>query len=141
MPKWMYNFMMLMLAVCFALVLFMFYWLLRPYNILDIKEPMAVENKVIEAGKQVEYEIDYCKYMDLEARIIKNIYNGSGRTLEIITTRAEAGCAVGHGRVTIPADVEPGEYHIQLIFTYYPNPIRKVEYTHQTEKFVVVRGE
>lgn len=137
--KWFVN---TVLAVDVFILLFGFYILLVPVKVVDVHglDAIANPNKTMVAGSVVAYQVDYCKYKDAQATIVRNLIGELTYTLPPNTNNIPVGCHKIVNRSSIvPLGVEPGVYHIELVATYHLFwGLRPITVRSETEDFTVV---
>lgn len=128
-----------------ALALFfmgiVFYWLVVPYNVIEIKEPIDVIGDTFEHGEVLLHEVEYCKNVGLPAKVINRITDGEyGYIYEAVSADASTGCGkVISSRLVIPDSVpySVAKWKMQLILVYQVNPFRTETYQVESEPFYI----
>lgn len=127
-----------------ALILLFGFWYLYPYNLIEFKSPVYTvlnENKTVKSGEILKYEVDYCKYTDLDPVVTKWYVDG----LVYQTPEGRGvifpGCRKQIVNNLVPENLLPGEYYIKIFIDYEVNPIRHIIYENRTEKFTVLAKE
>jgi hypothetical protein len=131
-------------VLAFVLILYYGYYLLWPFNIIDVKEPMKVlnPNKQVALGDALIYEEDYCKYVSIPATTTVTLHNEVIVGLPVRHGNIPLGC---HKRVSFQRIPETplivGKAYVEFIHTYRINAIRTVSDTSTTEEFEIVDGK
>lgn len=120
------------------------YWMLRPYTVGIVKEPMRVVNagKTIRAGSVLFYEMDMEKLLPLAALISKQVIGKDGGA---VVTIAPVIGNLGTGKfkklfpALIPNYTPEGEYVLKWQGDYKVNPLRTVSIIVHSEPFWVVK--
>ena len=118
--------------------------LLKPYNINEIVEPAIIKTPIVEAGHEVQFEVEFCKKQDLTATISRLLVSTNEEfsariPLIQFTDNAPPKCNKFDVFEKIPEFVEAGEYVVFTSIKYVPNAIRgEVEYTFNTEPFDII---
>lgn len=122
-------------------LMFLFgFWMLYPYQPVVFNDevyPVLNENKTVEQGGILKYEVDYCKYVEQVPVVIKKYVDGliyetpEGRGV------VYQGCRVQIVDNVVPENLIPGEYYMQITVDYEMNPLRHVVYNNTTERFTV----
>jgi len=137
------------LAIAFVLMVYFAWLAFWPFKGIDIYvQPYPVVTPTVVAGEQVKYEIDYCRYTDVDSHVVHQLVHG----VEIIRIpatdtrltstsdglRLREGCDTATKAVHIPPYIEPGEYKLVEIVSYGVNFLQTITYTFETEPFTVV---
>ena len=119
----------------FGLVLF---WLFYPYKILVFNTPVfSVVTKTVKQGGTLKYISNYCKYVDMTARVNRVFVNDILYSTPEMTSSRETGCHIITIAVSIPRELPVGTYHLENLYEYQVNPIRKIIIEEHTENFTV----
>lgn len=139
----------LTLVIAFATLLYFSYLAFWPVKAIDIfVQPYNVLTPVVQAGDNVKYEIEYCRYTDVDSVVTHHllIRDELIRIPSIDTRmsisdglRLREGCAEAVKTVHIPEWVDPGEYVLQEVVSYQVNFLQNVAYTFKTEPFTVTQ--
>lgn len=128
----------LILIVFYAVMGLFIYWSIRPYRVLEFQgETFPVTTKSVRQGGYVAYTSNFCKYTDLPATVSRSFVNGIIFNTPSTTTNRQEGCHQMSIRVIVPPELIPGLYHIEIIYEYQVNPIRKVTIKRSTDNFNV----
>jgi hypothetical protein len=115
------------------------YWLVYPYKPIEMKSPVKVLNSPVKAGEAVHFELEFCKYMDIEAETTKVLVNDYIIPYPTTSGKGKLGCQkMISSSHTVPDYVSAGTYKIMLTTTYKVNPIRTVQVDYETEEFEVI---
>lgn len=130
---------MIIVLGAFASVIFMLvllsYWAFWPYKTLTVQNP-KMEKTVVYQGDVVNYSTDYVKYMpsvSVQRFFIDGLIFDAGKT----TLSRPLGSGHGVQSIQIPRTLPPGKYYLHVVVTFKPNPIREIEYSFNTNEFVV----
>ena len=129
----------LLSTVLFTLLLW--YWYLRPYNPLEVMEPLKVlnEDKVVVAGEELHYEIVYSKNTDVKCYIYRRLIDGVVYNFPRIFPQNPKGEYETTTFLEIPKAIPEGNYIMESTACYQMNPIREVCVTYSTEEFKVIK--
>lgn len=128
------------LVTATAMVLTVTYWLVYPYNPLELKSVRVLEDEV-NAGGGLTYEIEYCKNTELIATVSRAFINGVVFTTPMIITNNPPGCHKNIHQTNVPAELPSGTYSLRSIWSYQVNPIRRVSVTKTTNFFKVLGSD
>lgn len=131
-------------------VLFLAFW---PVTAIEVQpQPYVLENTEVAAGEFIEYHIFYCRYTDVDSKVIHQMVNlDSGTRFRINDEyqfynaqasdglRLREGCDEVVKAVRIPSYVEQGRYYLEEVVSYQVNPLQLVTYNFITEDFKVVK--
>jgi hypothetical protein len=124
------------LGIAFVFLLTCIFWLVWPYKPAVINRAIVLDSQV-QAGGFLEYQIDYCKYMDLTAEANRAFINGVIFTVPAVITNNPTGCHVNTHQISVPSELPSGTYSLKTVWTYQVNPIRKVTVTYTTAPFKI----
>jgi hypothetical protein len=125
------------LIVAFFMIGTVFFWMLYPYKPAEIKSVKLLSDSTI-AGDVISYELDYCKYMDLPATVIRAFINGIVFTTPSLVTNNPVGCHTNRVSLSIPQELAGGAYRFKTVWIYRVNPLREVSVSFTTEPFYVI---
>lgn len=132
---------LLLNGILFIILLYIICLLVYPYKIIEWNDEIfPIENKIVRAGESLIFTSDYCKYVDLPATISRSFINNFAYATTPTITNAHKGCKKMRVIVPIPAELPDGEYYLHTKYVYEVNPLRKITYTKDTEKFTIMRG-
>lgn len=121
------------------LVLLVVVWEDWPYNTLKFNDPVfPVINKKVKQGGLLLYRSNYCKYINLPAKVSRSFVNHLIFSSPQMYTNRRTGCNVITVGVQIPPELPPGIYYLQNIYSYQVNPLRVITLEHNTESFEVI---
>lgn len=126
------------LFICAAFILVVGYWLIRPYDVLQIKG-VRVLTPTVEAGDLFEYAMDYCKdaqYGPLYARLQHSFTDGLIYNMPVEYGPLPPGCHTTIVTLVVPVLPE-GNYRLQIRREYNVNRIRTVTVDYMTGVFHV----
>ena len=133
-----YLFSWLTILTALFLMSMVIYWLIYPYKTVDFKKDVfPVENKIVEQGGRLRYEIDYCKYNETIPQITRYFVDGVLYETPEISGGLISGCNNIMRDIYIPKAIPDGNYKIKIVIHYRLNPIRTVEIVKFTEQFII----
>ena len=126
------------LVIVFIFILLIGFWLNYPYKPVQFYTLKIVPNTV-HAGDSVHFELTYCKYMKLPAKVETHykdslIYSGPE-----ISTNNLPGCRTDSVLIQVPVGLPPETYVIQKVYKYQVNPIREIRITVISEPFKIIK--
>ena len=120
------------------LIGYMGYLLLWPQHIIEQKNPLGIENKIVKRGENVILVFNFCKYKEYPSQVSFFLVDNTPFALRTIDGNLPMGCRTGMKYpILIPQTVVPGEYWIREAVTYHINGLRDDHYFFETEKFIV----
>lgn len=122
-----------------GLFIYIFYLLLYPYKVLEIKA-QRINTPVVRQGEMFSVSIDYCKHMDIGGTISKTFVDGIVYSLVSSQTNRELGCHTVDALVQVPHNIPPSNYAIQTIYRYKVNSLREIEIKTTTDIFTVIEA-
>ena len=129
----------IILFTAFILVCLVFYWLVYPYKVIEIKDPIfPVMNKVVKQGTILIFTSNNCKYMNIIAKTSRIFVDDLMHYVPQTTSNVRKGCGKINISVIVPETLPSGKYHLQNIYEYKVNPIRTITIIKDTEEFLVV---
>lgn len=132
---------MLIVFILIGMILIITYWSIRPYNVIEFNTetfPIINDNKTIEKGSRLIYEVDACKRMDIIPDLSKFFVNGLIYEVSNSISVIDVGCSKTLVDTYVPVAIPTGSYRLKLITRYQVNPIRHIQYINYTEPFKVV---
>ena len=143
MQKWIHRLFLGVIALATGLILWFYWTLFSPMSLFKVtNSPVPlVGGNIVKAGTQIQYIIDYCKYVPITGEIHRQLVDTVTIPLESYQTDSPVGCETGKKSipVTIPGYIQPGRYKISIHAIYHPYPWRTVDYQFETETFDVVK--
>lgn len=114
------------------------YWYFYPYNPIEFNSvPFKVDNKVVKRGGHITYNLEYCKNNNLIPELTKSFEDGIVYVVPQSLAVEEEGCHSKKIQVYIPRALPPGEYLLRIVYRYHINPLRIIDISVETEKFIV----
>lgn len=125
-----------------GIVLLFWYWTLRPYNPLEIKQPLQIinENKTVVAGELLFYEVDFEKNTKIQPTIHRRLIDGIVFNFPAVTSQNIAGPNKLIASLEIPHSIPPGNYFLESVACYQMNPVREICVEYASEEFEVIPG-
>jgi hypothetical protein len=116
------------------------FWLIYPYKVITInQQPIPVTPKIAKMGSTIYMTIDYCKFMDVTARVEKQFIDSLVYSTPTIFVNNPLGCHTNTINVLIPYGLAPETYIIKQTYTYQVNPLRTVTAVTKSEEFQITR--
>ena len=113
-----------------------------PYKPIEIHQIYIVDNdNTVAPGEHVNYVTEYTKHMELPATVRRQLVNGYVLNLPISYGDIPSGCGRTLNRIRIPEFADPGEYTIQISYTYLVSgfPVKYVTVRAESNPFRVER--
>lgn len=127
------------LALSFAFVIVMAYWVNAPYKTIDFKNlPYKTNKTVYEQGENAYYEVTYCKYTDVMPTIHRQFVDGIIFEVPSSVAVIQKGCRTSRIPFTIPESLPAGKYHIKIQADYKMNPVRHILVENESNYFEIV---
>ena len=128
--------------IVFAIVMMLvtFYLLFFPFKTVDyINSPFSVlnNNKTVEAGDQLQYKVDYCRYTEIPAQVTRILQNNIVYNLPESVIKSNMGCNSVVTTILIPKEIACGEYKIMNTVRFEVNFLRTIVKHVETEVFTV----
>jgi hypothetical protein len=118
------------------------YWLLWPYNIIDVHSIKIMNpNKTVKQGGTLIYEIDYTKYKDIVGIVSRQLVNTYTITYSDAVGMAPVGSRKTQTHLPVPLYASPGKYHLLWTVRHPINPMRSVAESAWSDEFQVVEGD
>lgn len=132
------SYLVIVIALLFSVVVF--FWLLFPYRVIEFNVlPHVIENKQVESGGYLIYEVDYCKFTNVVPIISKYFADGLlYSTPETIAIIKGKGCGKNRVQVYVPKGLPVGKYRLETIYRYQVNPLRTIDVKTTTEDFEII---
>lgn len=116
--------------------LYLMFW---PVEIIKPNvQPYKIQTPIVHIGGQVIYVIDACKYRETTAQVSRRFVNGVIFMLPPVTNNVPKGCFITPTSVTIPSEITPGTWYLQLDIEYKVNFLRTKSYHFKTDTFQVI---
>lgn len=144
---WIYRVTIPLLVISTIFVAVAIFLLIRPYQTIELQNPIIITNQPIKAGTVAIYEVDQCRYTDATAVVTRRLVRKDGANDLYIslggnTSQAPEGCyKFTPPAVLIPAETPPGKYAIQFKIEFQVNPIRTITLNVESEPFTVTASE
>jgi hypothetical protein len=103
------------------------FWLTYPYKPMEVNS-IKVLTPEVGKGKPLTYQIDYCKYMDIQPNIQKAYENDIIFPASITSPKNELGCRVSKISQVVPYELPSARYKLKIVFVYKVNPIREISF-------------
>ena len=142
--KIMYFFSIFLIIFAIVMMLGAFYLLLFPFKTVDyLNSPFPVlnANKTVEAGGQLQYQVNYCRYTESPAQVTRFLQNNIVYNLPDSDIKSNMGCNTVVTTIEIPKEVTCGEYKIMNSVRFEVNFLRTITKNVETEIFVVTNCE
>jgi len=110
------------------------YWLVYPYNPVDINS-VTLQSKTVKAGGTLFYTVDRCRNTDAVVEVTRFLVDGVKISYPVTSAQANKGCEVNTYPISIPDYTPAGIYHFEFTYKFQVNPLRIVQITVQTEQF------
>ena len=128
------------IVVAFGLVILITFWLIYPYKILTFTEGNGTFiETTIKRGEFLQMRQHSCKTMDITSTINRQFVDGIIYQVPTINANRPIGCTQNIEYIFVSEALPYGEYYINTVITFHPNPLRTVSYTVKTEKFTIVK--
>lgn len=126
--------------VAISLSALLFWMLYYPYKTIDFAGPVQILNKekMVERGHQVQYVVNYHKYVNARAHVVRQLVDGVG----VASDDYYSNLPVGDGTISddfkVPEYVAPGTYRLRFTIDYEINALRSIEKVVESEPFKVI---
>jgi len=127
------------LVIAFILLCVVIYWWGYPYKVNNFQQPFKVLTPVVKQGGLLQYQVHYCKSMNLGANVTSSFANGIIYVMPTNQSKKPVGCHTIVISVVVPSELPPSTYHIMNVYSYQVNPIRTIDYVVITGNFKVVK--
>lgn len=127
-----------MLSIFLIIGLFLFWWL-WPYKTATQVSPYRVITKEVQQGNFLLYEIEYCKYTNVIPTVQRQFIDGIIYTIPQGNIQIKKGCGKVTNSIQVPEALPPGEYYLSVRVSFEMNPLRKIEQTTVSERFIVTK--
>ena len=128
------------LLIMIGLVCLLWYWWLRPYNPLEIVQPLEILNKdkTIQAGNILAYSCIFEKNTKIIPSISRRLVDGVIYSFPSINPKNPVGANNFTCSIQIPKGIPRGTYFLETSACYKMNPIRNICVDYSTEEFEVI---
>ena len=124
---------------CSMVFLLFLSWWVYPYKTIEMEQPYHILTKTVEQGGLLKYEINYCKYTDVNPRVNRQFIDGIIYATPEATAVIKKGCGTIINTIGIPHNLPNGNYKLKSIVSYEMNPIRIITHEYITEEFSVIK--
>lgn len=134
------------LILSWIIVLYIAFALFWPIKTLEIKNfsdstPIEITTKIVHPGEALSYELQYCKYTDLNSTVRRTLIDGQVINLTDTAGQLPTGCHnVTVKTAVVPETINPGKYYLSVSVLYQINPFRTEVIKYHTTYFTVVKG-
>ena len=124
--------------------LYFFYLIFWPFAIIDVKDSMnlPVTHKRLTVSDHIGFQVDYCKYGEIQPRVVKELINDNNVILVSPLGQDAPQLRKGCGKTTLYHDIPDytptGKYRLYIFSTYRVNILRNIEVVLRTEEFEVI---
>lgn len=146
MRKILYFLGVIAIGFAFLLLAYFCYLLFYPFRVIEVKQPLRIVTKEVRPGGNLEYIVDYCKYGDYAATVVRTItcvgkddVLSSPINFPVSGTVTLPGCRQTHVIIPIPLSAKPGICTLYTKPTYQVNPVRQIGITSQSEPFQIIK--
>lgn len=145
MKKVNYYLAVVILSIVFGLLGYFNYLLFYPFKVADIKQPLIIHNpnKQIAIGEDIQFSIEYTKYMQVEStteRALLCKHNGFDTIIYLGNSKIQL--PIGYHKylssaIKIPENTPKTECKLVLTVYYKINPFRTISQSVETENFKI----
>lgn len=132
---------LLLMAMTTGIYLYVSYWVLWPFKVVEYKEIEILHQDEIYQGNTVEFKISSRKNMSLPAKIIIQLINQRVETYAPFESNMPMGETTKIYSVKLSAFTEPGIHYITWTAIYQIHPLRTVVYSITSKPFNVLKRE
>lgn len=133
-----YKLSIIFLALCAFLCVVLLFMLFYPIAVIKPNvQPYKVLTKVVSPGGKFVYQVDACKKADATATIQRRFVGDVIYFLPSQDGTVKPGCSKSNIEITVPDDVSPGKYYLDLVIEYRLNFLTSRIYYFDTESFLV----
>lgn len=134
-----YQLSTIFLGIMLAGLVFIFYLLYKPYNVLTVSKTEIVSSQPLHAGDTLQYRVDYCKNMAIPMVVSKTLVNSILIPATPYISNVKVGCGSTVVSYDLPKFIDPGTYHIHIVSSARVNPLRDFVYFYETPEFEVIK--
>jgi hypothetical protein len=131
------------LIMAFILMMVAFVWIVMPYRTIDLDD-FEASQLTYYAGDRVEYSFEYKKYTNFTSETTREIVNSTVFHIDSFEANAPKTPIDSwqhlHNGLTLPSNVDPGEYRIRLVSNVKVNPLRTITKVFESAPFQVIRS-
>jgi hypothetical protein len=125
-----------------SLMCYFSYMLFYPFKTVDLYNGNYKTTKLIyKQGEILTLKLNYHKYINKPATVVRSFYNDLIYTLPTIETNNPMGtneCV--SGLTSIPKELPPGKYTFKSNVTFKINSFRNISIDMETNEFEVIKG-
>jgi hypothetical protein len=127
------------ILITVALLGYIGFYMLYPFKVLDMPTtPVPVMTKEVEAGGQLEYELDYCRYTYKHSHVTKQFIDGVIYTTPSVETINPVGCHKIIVAMKVPDTLDTGVYSLRVLINTEVNKLRTIQNEYSTEQFRII---
>jgi hypothetical protein len=128
---------MITLLLAFIMVITATVWLTYPYKPAEFKS-VTILSPQVKQGGELHYIVNYCKYTQIPAQVVRAFINDIVYTTDSITTNNPIGCRSSQSVIVVPQELSKGVYYLRQTWIYKVNPVREVIITTNSDSFEVI---
>jgi hypothetical protein len=137
--KFLYCSSIVVLVSIFLVIAYLTTLLVYPYKLVTFNDDkFPILTPTVKAGEEVQFQVDFYRYTNLPTTVSRQLINNYVYYYPEVTASNPQGHLIKVGTVTIPANVEPGDYYIRTAYKYKVNFIREITIVKDTEYFEVI---
>lgn len=127
------------LAFLTILLVVIAYWTFYPYKVITFaSNSNDIATPVIKQGGTGSYKVKYCKYIDPPTTTERYFMDTIIYQVDTGVGKLPLGCHTYFASFLVPKNLPTGEYHLKTIAHYKVNPIKTIDITRETTKFLVI---
>jgi hypothetical protein len=134
----MYYIGMITIFFSFFILVTVAYWLVYPYEIIKTNSSPSFDKNEYRAGDSMIYFNDYCKYVNIPSTVTVRFVDTVVYSMPTFRTNLPLGCRKTQGLLVAP-NLPTGKYHVEVMYSYNPNPVRTIEYLFESNEFYIVK--
>ncbi len=131
---------MTVLAVAAIFLFIGGYLAFTPVKVIEAqRQPYKILTPTIKAGGTVVYEVDACKFKDIQSMVIRRFVDEKGLRYPLAPEQnnVKPGCGKTQIPLIVPETLHPGVWHITLDVSYRVNLFRDESYHLVTDNFTI----
>lgn len=140
--NWYYLLSLGTVVVAIFCLFYIFYLMFFPFKVIVLNsQPIAVTNRVLQAGEPLHYILDYCKSIETPASVSREFISADRDVIiamPVSTSLLPMGCHKLTIAEDVPRYVPPGIYKMRQTRTYRLNAYRDIPYVFESESFEVL---